>query len=138
MRIGISFLSFGKDIFAGMENSLYNLALGLIGLGASVHVYSGYLSGSEDMVDAIEVHRSAFLPSSLPEGDITVRCWLLRNKSEILSELAWFISEHRIDFLYVCDPLWGIVQLTEAWDVINCPMLLSLRVLNTLWTCPHF
>jgi glycosyltransferase involved in cell wall biosynthesis len=33
--------------------------------------------------------------------------------------------------LFVCDPLWGVVLLTEAWRTIDCPLLLSLRVLNT-------
>jgi glycosyltransferase involved in cell wall biosynthesis len=131
MRIGISFLSFGKDIFAGIENSLYNLALGLAANEASVHVYSGRLSGNEDVIDGITVYRSDLLPSSLPDGDDTVRKSLSEKKSEISRELAEFVYGRDIDFLYVCDPLWGVAQLTEAWNLVKIPMLLSLHVLNT-------
>jgi iron(II)-dependent oxidoreductase len=131
MRIGISFLSFGKDVFAGIENSLYNLALGLRHNGASVHIFSSGLSGSEASVDGIPVHRSSLLPSTLPNGDETVRAALATNREAIRTEMAAFVRERAIDVLYVCDPLWGIAQETAAWEVFDCPMLLSLRVLNT-------
>jgi len=130
-RIGIFFLSFGLDVFAGMENSLYNLALGLVENGAEIHVYTGCLCGTEERIGEVQIYRSRLLPAELPNGDHTVRCVLTQNASSISAEIREFVQGRRITYSYVCDPLWGIVQLTGAWKHIDIPMTLSLRVLNT-------
>lgn len=132
MRIGICFLSVGIDIFAGIENSLYNLAKGLVSAGASVHFYSGLLSGTETTLDGIPVFRSCLLPSKLPMGDDTVRAALSERKDEIREEIGEFVDQRQLDVLYVCDPLWGVAQNVEAWKKVSVPMILSLRVLNTI------
>jgi glycosyltransferase involved in cell wall biosynthesis len=129
-RIGIFFLSFGENIFAGIENSLYNLALGLINHGVEVHVYTGFLSGDDDRIGQISIYRSRLLPDTLPEGDDTVRRSLLANRLEIIDEIVEFVRNRRITHLFVCDPLWGIIQPTKAWKQINLPIILSLHVLN--------
>jgi glycosyltransferase involved in cell wall biosynthesis len=129
--IGIFFLSFGKDVFAGIENALYNLSLGLIENGADVHVYSGFLSGTENSIGAISIFRSHLLPSTLPKGDDTVRSTLAQNGPDIAAEILEFLKDRKITHLYICDPLWGIVQPTGVWRRINSPMVLSFHVLNT-------
>ncbi len=131
-RIGIFFLSFGRDVFAGMENSLYNLALGLHQVGAAVAVFSSFLSGQDSEIDGIPVHRSRLLPEILPEGDSTVREEIRGNRKELCGEIGDFVSRYRLTHLYVCDPLWGIIQFSEAWKEIDVPMVLSLRVPNEL------
>lgn len=131
-RIGITFLSFGTDVFAGIENSLYNLALGLRQNGVEVAVFSGLLSGSETEIDGIPIFRSLLLPTTLPEGDHTVRVAIGRNRHGLLAEIKEFINKYDLSHLYVCDPLWGIVQTSEAWRYFSIPVILSLRVPNTI------
>ena len=109
-----------------MENSLYNLALGFQENGVEVHVYSGYLSGCQESIDGISIFRSTLLPASLPRGDETVRNCVEARKLAIAEEILRFIVDRKIDQLYVCDPLWGIVQTTGAWHHIKQPMTLSL------------
>lgn len=130
-RIGITFLSFGKDVFAGIEYSLYDLALGLLQIGSGVAVYSGLLSGSETEIDGIPVYRSRLLPKTLPDGDNTVRQVIEQNQVEIREELKGFVRKYDISHLYVCDPLWGVVQPSEAWRHLSIPIILSLHVPNT-------
>ena len=131
LRVGIFFLSFGENIFAGIENSLYNLALGLISHGVEVHVYTGYLSGDEERIGRISIYRSRLLPYTLPEGDDTVRQTLLANQQGIAEEIIEFVHSRNITHLFVCDPLWGIVQTTQVWTQISRPIILSLHFLNT-------
>ncbi|ETR70223.1 MAG: glycosyl transferase family protein [Candidatus Magnetoglobus multicellularis str. Araruama] len=129
--IGICFLSFGINIFAGIEHALYNLCNGFNDNDIDVHIYSGYLSGDEDKIGNISIYRSFLLPSKLPKGDKTVRSILSLNKTAINEEILEFIKSKKITHAYICDPLWGIVQTTEAWKNIDIPMILSFHVLNT-------
>ncbi len=129
--IGVFFLSFGRDVFAGMENSLANLCVGLRRHGVRVHVYSSALTGRDEAVDGIPVHRSSLLPATLPDGDDTVRAVLRARSVEIARETRDFADANHLSHVYVCDPLWGILQESGAWEGIGRPMILSLRVVNT-------
>lgn len=129
-RIGIFFLSFGLDIFAGIENSLYNLALGLIENGAEVFVYSGYLSGRQNRIGDIDIYRSEFVPSVLPRGDETIRSVLQKNSDNINIEIKEFISKNQISHIYTRDPLWGIIQQTGI-DHLGLPATLGFSVVNS-------
>lgn len=129
--IGMMFLSFGRDVFAGIEYSLFNLAKGLQENGVSVFVYSGHLSGRSTSVYGVPVFRSSLLPKRLPRGDDTVRAAIRRSRNHICQEIEEFIVAKGLTHLYVCDPLWGIVQPSGVWRNIQIPMLLSLHVLNS-------
>lgn len=131
MKICISFLSFSKDIFAGIENSLYNLSVGLRSIGVEVYVYSSFLSGQASEIDSIPVYRSRYLPRRLPKGDETIKRALLRNSAKIKDEFSSLMKEWDIDCAMTCDALWGISQVSGAWQCLPCPLVLSLHVVNT-------
>jgi glycosyltransferase involved in cell wall biosynthesis len=131
MKICISFLSFSKDIFAGIENSIYNLAVGFRALGLDVFVYTGYLSGASNEIDSITVFRSNLLPTVLPEGDDTIRRTLLTQSAKIKDEFNGLMREWQIDCAITCDALWGVSQVSGAWKDLACPIVLSLHVVNT-------
>lgn len=135
MKICIAFLSFSKDVFAGIENSIYNLCLGFLANGIEVLIYTGYLAGNEKNIDAIKIYRSVLLPQKLPSGndhgDAAIFKDLVKNRSRIQQEFHHLVREENVDYVISCDALWGILQVSEAWKNSPCPIILSLHVLNT-------
>lgn len=131
MKICISFLSYGKDVFAGIENSLYNLAAGFAAQHAEVIVYSSYLSGSESIIDVVPIFRSDILPRELPEGNLTIWQCLTERSHEIQDEFCALLTRERVDYAITCDALWGILQVADACKCAPCPVILSLHVVNT-------
>lgn len=132
MRICISFLSYSKDIFAGIENSIYNLVAGFKSLGIDIFIYSSYLSGESDVIDTIPIFRSKLLPRDLPEGDLSIHKCLVENNAGIRKEFCGLLKEWQVDCTITCDALWGITQVSGAWICSPCPIVLSLHVLNTV------
>lgn len=134
MRICFAFLSFGKNIFGGIENSIYNLALGFRECGAEVHVYSSFLSGKEDQIDGFPVFRSNELPRELPVGneekDRAIEAHLTTHHERIRSEFHEYLRDRRSDVVITFDPLWGIVQFSNCWQESPCPIVMSFHVVN--------
>jgi glycosyltransferase involved in cell wall biosynthesis len=135
VTILITFLSFAKDVFGGIENSICNLARGLQQNGVRVIVYTSYLGDEATEVDGIRTIRShSVLPRTLSDGnakrDNEIANHLIQNRDDIASEIATIVSEHHVDVILAHDLLWGIVQLVEPWRWVHCAVVSSLHVLN--------
>lgn len=135
MNICISFLSFSKNAFGGIENYINSLSEGFISNGHRVTIYSSYIAGNETKIGKIEIYRSRHLPMALPIGtkpaDKYVTEHLLKNAPQIIIEIKNLCALKKIDLFIAVDPLWGIIQITKAWKVIKCPIILSLHVVNS-------
>lgn len=135
MTILITFLSFAKDVFGGIENSVCNLARGLEQNGVRVIVYTSYLGSDAAEVEGVRAVRSRrILPATLPDGnarrDEEIAKHLIENREDIAGELAAVVAEHNVDVILAFDLLWGIVQLVEPWRRMRCAVVSSLHVLN--------
>jgi len=111
MKILFTFLTFGKDIFAGMENSLYSLCQGMLKAGSIPLVYTTSHSGDDSEVDRIKVYRSKVLKVSHFGDDLSQEQEIIKNKHIIISELEWIIEKENPDCVVAWDPLWGIITL---------------------------
>jgi glycosyltransferase involved in cell wall biosynthesis len=132
MKIGFAFMTCGKDIFGGIDHSIYNLSLGFRALGADVLAYSSHVFCSDPRVGPMSVHRSALLPTQLPEGhqhQTILRCLAERGR-EIREEFFAFARREQLDCVITCDPIWGILQEAGACVDAPCPIILSFHVVN--------
>ena len=122
-------------MFGGIENSIFNLSLGLQRNGTRVTVYSSHLGSNDEEVGGISTIRNQeALPAELPPGnaerDHAIKVHLIRHRNRIAADIASVIHERDIDLILACDPLWGIVQFCETWKVDPCPTVLSFHVPN--------
>lgn len=111
MKVLFTFLTFGKDIFAGMENALYSLCKGMQKNGDVPIVYTTKKYGTEDLVDGIKVFRSDILTVKHAGDDSTQEEEIVKNSNQIIDEINYIIEKEKPDCIVVWDPLWGIVTL---------------------------
>ncbi len=130
MKILFTFLTFGKNIFAGMENSLFQLAKGLQASGNDVAVFTSKKYGLSNEIDGIKVYRSDYLPIKLDDGDFNIIKNLKINKEFIKKELNLCISEYKADVIIAWDPLWGFIQYIDF--EVHIPQFLCFRIINSL------
>lgn len=130
MKIGITFLAFGKDIFAGMENALYSFAKGLQLSGHDVSIFTSEASGTETNIDEIPIFRSQNLPREYSNGDRAIIASLLANKQKLQSEMKKFLDLYKPDILIAWDPLWGFIQYLNVQEFSTIPTYLSLHVIS--------
>lgn len=130
MKILLTFLTFGKDIFAGMENSIYQLSKGINEIGATAVIFTSFAYGGDESVDGIRVYRSRHLPTDFTGGDIALRRRILTKKDAITRDLLAVIENEKPNYIMSWDPLWGFLQYLEIHTLTNIPLLLSYRVVN--------
>lgn len=130
MKIAITFFTFGKDIFAGMENALYNFAKGLQINNCEVFIYTSKASGTETEIDGITVFRSEYLPTSFSSGDRKIIEMLAEKKAELQLEMKQFLDKYKPDILIAWDPLWGFIQYLDVYKFSPIPTYLSLHVIS--------
>lgn len=131
MKIAFTFLTFGKNIFAGMENSLYQLCKGINENGHQAVVFTSFKYGKERIIDGIVVYRSKFLPTDYSGGDSALKNRILENRNSIKSDLLNFIQKEKPDCIISWDPLWGFIQYLDIKNAIATPILLFFRVVNS-------
>jgi glycosyltransferase involved in cell wall biosynthesis len=132
MKILIPYLTFGKDIFGGIENSLYNLASGLVETGNEVFIYTGRMCYIGENVDGIKIFYSSHLKSCFDEPVEDIDPNILHNyalnKNRIGSELLEIISLKKPDYILAIDHLWGILPYINIWEKINCQTGLNFHM----------
>lgn len=129
MKIAFTFLTFGKDIFAGMENALFNLASGINRVGGEAVVFTSTSYGDSPELGGIKVFRSKYLPTNFGGGDESLEKRLTSRKEEIVDELHEFIDKENPDVIVVWDPLWGFLQVVGTEDIIK-PIALVMHVVD--------
>ncbi len=125
MKIMMTFLTFGKNIFGGIENSMYNLASGLIGNGHEVIVYTGKLGKDKNSINGIRVYYSNYLKDNFNEPIENIDSNIIRNyhenKLEIETELLSILEHEKPDYILSVDGLWGIISFMDIFQEIKCP-----------------
>lgn len=131
MRIAFTFLTYGKDIFGGIENALFNLTKGLTELGHEVFVFtSSAYATNEDPRFPTKVFVSDHLPAKY-DGHVSNLINVLKsNAHDINSDFDKFISKYDPEVVVVVDPIWGVLQLTSYVSRADIPLVLSHHVSN--------
>lgn len=131
MKVAFTFLTFGKNIFAGMENSIYQLCMGINEIGHEAVVFTSYNYGKEKVIDGIKIQRSKYLPTDFTGGDSALRRRILANKHFIINDLLKFINTEKPNCIVSWDPLWGFIQYLDIHKIIDTPTILFFRVVNS-------
>ncbi len=125
MKIMMTFLTFGKNIFGGIENSIYNLALGLMDNGNEVIIYTGRFGKDKNIINGIKIYYSNYLKDNFDEPIEQIDSNIMRNyhenKLEIETELLSIIENEKPDYILSVDILWGIISFTDIFSKIKCP-----------------
>ena len=120
MKVLFTFLTFGKDIFAGMENSLYSLCQGIARTGSTALVYTTSHYGKHQYIDGIRTYRSKVLEVKHFGEDTSQEKEIFSKQKEIIKELQNIIKIENPDCIVVWDPLWGIIPLLNYDFGIDC------------------
>lgn len=109
MRVLLTFLTFGRDVFGGIERATVNFAHGLRDAGADVFVYTSpaYARGGVDA--GIHIRTSALLPSSYDGNDATLIRHLTSRRAQIIAEYRDLEDDVSPDLVVSVDHLWGIL-----------------------------
>ncbi|MBN1162745.1 glycosyltransferase family 4 protein [Patescibacteria group bacterium] len=131
MKIAFTFLTYGKDIFGGIENALFNLTKGLDELDHDVFVFtsSTYIDGTENF--PADVYRSKFLPTEYNGNVKHLISSLYDNRTAINNDFDYFLEKFKPDHVVVVDPIWGILGATYYTNNTNTPFSISYHIANT-------
>lgn len=130
MKIAFTFLTYGKDIFGGIENALFNLTKGLDDLGHEVIVYtsSTYIDDNDSL--PANVYRSNHLPTDY-DGDVNhLISFLYDHRKIINNDFDYFLKKYKPDHVIVVDPIWGILGATFYTNHTNIPFSISYHIAN--------
>ena len=135
MKIAFTFLTYGKNVFGGIENALFNLTKGLKDIGHEPIVFtsSTYSNSHKDNLPA-KIFVSKHLPSHY-DGIVSNLINQLRDRSaKINKDFDLFLATYTPDYIVVVDPIWGIIQSTNY--PINqlsskTPVAISYHIANT-------
>ncbi len=130
MRIAFTFLTYGTNIFGGIENALFNLTKGLKDIGHEVSVFtsSTYLSTNGNL--PANVYQSKHLPTKY-DGNVNRLISYLQDHSKLInSDLDSFLEKCKPDHVVVVDPIWGILEATAYINRRNIPISMSYHIAN--------
>lgn len=115
MNLLVTFLSARKNVFGGMERSIFSLIKGLEFQDCKVYVFTSNCG----LVDQKFI-QSEYLKTSFDEPTEYIDDNILRNystyKTEIRKEIICTIKHLHIDYLLVVDQLWGIIPHIDFWN----------------------
>ncbi len=131
MKIAFTFLTYGKNIFGGIENALFNLTKGLSETGDEPLVFA-----SEPYAKTLGSKPPAkvFTSNKLPQkysGDIAETInHLEKNAKAINRDFETFLDLYKPEAVIVVDPIWGIIQCTGYVKDLDIPVIMSYHVAN--------
>ena len=131
MKLAFTFLTYGKNVFGGIENALHNLLKGLTQAGHDISVFtSPVYADSIDKRSKVRVCVSRNLPQSF-DGDVAALIENLKlNSSRVNRDFENFLSKCNPRVVLVVDPVWGIIPLTGYVEKLNIPCALFHHVAN--------
>lgn len=119
MNILITFLSAKKNVFGGMERSIYSLIKGLEYNNCNVYVYTAASEKREK-----NFIYSQYLKNTFMEDVSLIDYNILENykmNSEVINkEILNIINEKKIDYILAVDQLWGILPHINIMNDIKC------------------
>jgi len=128
MKIMFTFLTFGKNIFGGIEHSLYNFILGLYKQGIDVSIYTSKTYSNTDVLDGINVYTSDYLQTTFTGKDKDIFINYRKNTDLIRKEFRTLYKEKKPDLIVCVDHLWGILPILNM--DIPCKKFLWLHVFH--------
>ncbi len=123
MKILITFLSFGIDVFAGMEHSINNFANGLVEIGHDVIIYTGDMNYSKKLLDQkykVYVDKALYNKKNIQEIDNLILDSYEKNSKEITKNLKMIIDRESPDYILAEDHLWGILPYIDVRSFCRC------------------
>ena len=115
MNILITFLSARKNVFGGMERSIFSLANGLEFHDCKIYIYTAVSEQKNQ-----KIIQSSYLKASFDEPIECIDNNILRNystyKAEIRTEIDHAIKNLHINYILVVDQLWGIIPHIDFWS----------------------
>lgn len=119
MNILITFLSAKKNVFGGMERSIYSLIKGLEYNNCNVFVYTAISEKKENNFIYSEYLKNTFSENvSLIDHNILEN---YRINSEVIKhEIINIVNGKGINYILVIDQLWGILPHIDIMDDIKC------------------
>jgi len=131
MRLAFVFLTYGRNVFGGIENALYNLTCGLKDIGHNLFVFTSgaYATRSDKQLPA-KLYVSDHLPTKYG-GKVTNLIRFLENNSKnINSDFDRFLKACLPDYVIVIDPIWGILPVTGYKFGHKVPFAISYHIAN--------
>jgi hypothetical protein len=113
MKILFSSITYGKDIFAGMENSAFNFIQGLKENGHDISVFTGNAYATSGFSDGINIYASKWLPNKFPLNDAEIIDIYETNRQNISEDLANMLYAEKPDLIISWEPLWGVLQYLD-------------------------
>lgn len=132
MKILFCSITYGKNIFAGMENAAFNFVHGLRESGHNVFVFTSNAYIKSGKQNGIVVKTSDYLPHDFPTTDGDILRIYKKNKIKISIELKEFIRETLPDLIISWDPLWGIVQYVDKKALCGIKTAVVFHVVSAL------
>lgn len=146
MKILITFLTYGDNIFGGIEKSISNFVDGLIKNGAQVIIYTGKYAIDVDANK--KIYYSDFLIESFLSKNIDEEIFLnyATEYYNIEKELLNIISHERPDYILAIDHIAGILPHIDIFSKITVPtgivfhMLANEEAIKNVFSKPfeHF
>lgn len=126
MKILFTFLTFGKNVFGGIERATYNLALGLISVGVDVVVYTGKAYSATGVTEGIRIYASEYLQNLFTGKDKDIFSHYEKNAVFIKNEFYEIYEIEKPDVVICVDHLWGILPVLDI-DIL-CKKILWFHV----------
>ena len=123
MKILITFLGYGENVFAGMERSIYNLTDGLIKIGHQVVVYTGKMHPAIKNKKYKVIYDDNLIKNINPSigcVDDQIKQNYIQNNLKIKQALLETIKREKPDYILVQDHLWGIIPHVNILNDIKC------------------
>lgn len=123
MKILITFLGYGENVFAGMERSIYTLTNGLVEEGHHVVIYTSNMHPVVKNNKYKVVYDDNLINSIDPTigcVDDQIKTNYENNRDLIKKYLLKTIKEENPDYILVQDHLWGIIPHIDIFNEINC------------------
>lgn len=131
MKILFTFLTYGKDIFGGVEKSIYNLIEGLIKINTDAVIFTGK-KYEKNKPKCHKVYYSDYLIQDFDTNQVNKQ--ILENYStynkQIHDELINIINIENPDYILAIDHIWGIIPYVDIFSKIKCPIGIVFHMLH--------
>jgi len=113
MKIIFTFLTFGENIFGGIEHALYNFILGLTKQGVDCLVYTSGTFVKDKKINGIRIFISKYLQKYYTGSDRNIYESYNKNRDSIKKEFTNLFNLEKPDLIISVDHLWGIIPILD-------------------------
>lgn len=130
-KILITFLTYGINVFGGVEKSIYNLIQGLQKIDVNTVVFTGNLYKGSNIANH-RIYYSDYLINNFEVEDINnaIMQNYNENHSKIRAELLKVIQFEKPDYILAVDHIWGIIPHINIFHDISYPIGIVFHMLH--------